>query len=296
MSPFSFIAVAVVLGGIIFSVSRRVSFSLVMAAVIAVVFVVKVVESPLVISPLTLDLGFQPVHLTSLERSYTLFTSMFLHATFLHLIFNMMALIFIGPLLEERIGTLRFAAVYLASGIIGALAFGIIHINETAIVIGASGAISGILGAFAALYPREKISMLYVLIPLPPMRIPYLVALIIVIETLFALDPRSHTAQEAHLAGLAGGLFFGPLVMRIGPHPEKERYLILTGLRQLAVNDDLRAILGRIEDESLEDVRRAWLERFVHKARCPECGGPLRVRGRGIYSDCGWSVKIRAKL
>ncbi|MFQ6060525.1 MAG: rhomboid family intramembrane serine protease, partial [Thermoplasmata archaeon] len=146
--------VVIIFGGIIFSLARRFPFSLVMAAIITAVFAIEVLESPLIVSPVVLDLAFQPVHLENPANLYTLFTSMFLHASFLHLIFNMIALIFIGPLLEEKIGAMRFATIYVLTGITGTLAFGIIHLNDIAIVLGASGAISGILGAFAALYPR----------------------------------------------------------------------------------------------------------------------------------------------
>ena len=289
MSPLTPIVVAVVLGGIIFSLVRRAPFSLTMAAVIGAVFAIEVMESWLVISPLVLDLAFQPVHLTMPASSYTLFTSMFLHANFFHLIFNMIALILIGPLLEERIGAPRFAVIYIVTGIIGTLAFGLMHLNERAIVLGASGAISGILGAFAVLYPRVKIRML----PLPPMRVPFLVAIIIAVETVFALNPDSHIAHEAHLMGLAAGILLAPLIMRIGS-PEKE-VPHLAGLEELAATDELKAILRKIEGESVEDVRRAWLDQFLQMARCPECGGSLRSKGWRVYSDCGWSMKMRRK-
>lgn len=292
MSPFSLVAVAVLFGGIMFSLVRRVLFSLVMAVVIAVVFAVEVLESRVVLSPMVLELAFQPIHLAAPASWYTVFTSMFLHANFTHLIFNMIALILIGPLLEEKIGTPRFATIYLVTGVIGTLTFGLMHLNEPAIVLGASGAISGILGAFAILFPREKISMLYMFIPLPPMRVPFIVAIIVVLETLFALDPRSFTANEAHLGGLAAGILLAPLVMRVGP-TRKESHV--TGLEQLAVTDELKGILWKIEQESLEDVRRAWFEEFLQRARCPKCGGSLRCRGRSVYSDCGWSTKVRRK-
>ena len=294
MSPFTPIVVAVVLGGIIFSLVRRVPFSLAMAAVIGAVFAIEIMESwlvisPLVISPLIQDLTFQPVHLTMPASSYTLFTSMFLHASFFHLIFNMIALILIGPLLEERIGAPRFAVIYIVTGMIGTLAFGLMHLNEHAFVLGASGAIAGILGAFAVLYPWEKIRML----PLPPMRVPFLVAIIIAVETVFALNPNSHIAHEAHLMGVAAGILLAPLIMRIGsPAKEVPR---LAGLEELAVDDELKAILRKIEGESVEDVRRAWQDQFLQRARCPECGGPLQSRGRRVYSDCGWSMKMRRK-
>lgn len=293
MTPYSWIAVAVILGGIAFSLVRRVPFSLVVAVIIAAVFAIGVLESLLVDSSSILELGFQPVFLKMPADLYTLFTAMFVHANFIHLIFNLIVLILIGPLLEERIGIGRFAAIYILSGILGTLAFGLIHLNDVAIVVGASGAIFGILGAFAVLYPRERISMFYMFIPIPPMRVPYVVAFIIVLETVLALDPTTRTAHEAHLAGLAAGILFAPLVARIGVKPKEE--VTFAGLEELAVTTELEAILRKIEGESVADVRQAWLEEFIQKASCPKCGGRILLRGGKIYSDCGWFVKIERK-
>jgi membrane associated rhomboid family serine protease len=293
MSPYTPIVVAIILGGIVFSLVRRFSFALVMTAVIGAVFAIQVIETRVILSPLVWDLAFQPAHLTMPENLYTTFTSMFLHGSFWHLIFNMIALILIGPLLEEKIGTYRFAAVYVISGLIGSLAFGLVNLDSFAVVLGASGAISGVLGAFAILFPREKLSMIYVFIPLPPMRVPYIVALFIVIETIFALDPLSHTAHEAHFGGLAAGVLLGPLVMRIGL--TREGSPRLAGLDELAVTDELKAIVQKIDGESVEEVRQAWFERFVQEARCPQCGGSLRSRGSRIVCDCGWAVNVRRK-
>jgi membrane associated rhomboid family serine protease len=293
MSPFTPIVIAIIAGSIVFSLARRSYFSLVMAAVIGAVFAIQIIETRAVLSPLVLDLAFQPVHLTRPENLYTTFTSMFLHGDFWHLIFNMIALILIGPLLEERIGTPRFALIYIASGLVGSLAFGLVNLNRIAIVLGASGAISGVLGAFAILFPREKLSMIYVFIPLPPIRVPYIVAIFILIQTFFALDPANLIAHEAHLGGLAAGILFAPLVMRVGSAPKEVPGV--AGLEELAVNDELKAILEKIDGESVEEVRRAWLERFLQEAVCPECGGQLRSRGTSIRCDCGWSTKVKRK-
>lgn len=293
MTPYSWIAVAIILGGVVFSLVRKVLFSLVVAAIIAAVFAIEALESLLVDSSSILELGFQPAFLGMPEKLHTLFTSMFVHANFIHLIFNLIVLILIGPLLEERIGIWRFAAIYILSGIVGTLAFGMIHLNDTAIVVGASGAIFGILGAFAVLYPRERISMFYMFIPLPPMRVPYIVAFIIVLETVMALDPTTRTAHEAHLAGLVAGILFAPLAARIGVRPKEE--VTLVGLEELAVSTELETILRKIEGESVDEVRQAWLEEFIQNASCPKCGGRVLLKGSRAYSDCGWSMRIEGK-
>jgi tRNA(Ile2) C34 agmatinyltransferase TiaS len=92
---------------------------------------------------------------------------------------------------------------------------------------------------------------------------------------------------------LAAGVLLAPLVMRIGLVAEEAPHLV--GLEELAVNDELKAILQKIDGESVEDVRRAWLERFLQEAECPDCGGQLRSRGSRIICDCGWTMNVRRK-
>jgi rhomboid protease GluP len=91
----------------------------------------------------------------SLPESLTrLFTSMFIHANIAHIAFNLFALVYLGGYAERAIGVLRYVLVYLISGIVAALFHGIIasyilH-NGDVVLVGASGAISGVLGIAAA--------------------------------------------------------------------------------------------------------------------------------------------------
>jgi len=102
----------------------------------------------------TTDPGRQYLHLL---------TSMFLHGSWMHLIGNMWFLWLFGNNIEDSMGRLRFLAFYLISGLAAAL--GQIITNPSAIVpmIGASGAISGVMGAYLVLYPRVRV---YVLVPI----------------------------------------------------------------------------------------------------------------------------------
>jgi membrane associated rhomboid family serine protease len=102
----------------------------------------------------TTDPGPQYLHLL---------TSMFLHGSWMHLIGNMWFLWLFGNNIEDSMGRLRFLIFYLLSGLAAAL--GQIITNPSAIVpmIGASGAISGVMGAYLILYPRVKV---YVLVPI----------------------------------------------------------------------------------------------------------------------------------
>ncbi len=89
---------------------------------------------------------------------------MFLHGGWLHLIGNMWFLWIFGDNIEERLGTIRYVLFYLLSGTIGALAQSYSLPASTTPMIGASGAVAGILGGYLMLYPRAKV---VTLIPIP---------------------------------------------------------------------------------------------------------------------------------
>jgi membrane associated rhomboid family serine protease len=82
-----------------------------------------------------------------LQKVSTMVTSQFLHAGWLHLLSNMIVLLFLGKRLEERIGPLKFLAFYLASGIAGNIVYAAFHLSSHEPVLGASGAVAGVLAA-----------------------------------------------------------------------------------------------------------------------------------------------------
>ncbi|MBT8041661.1 MAG: rhomboid family intramembrane serine protease, partial [Pontiella sp.] len=85
-----------------------------------------------------------------------LFTYMFVHASGMHIFVNMLGLFFIGPTVERSIGSYRFFILYYASGILGGLGWSLLAQPGT-YCVGASGAVMGMLGAFAALYPNARL-------------------------------------------------------------------------------------------------------------------------------------------
>ena len=102
--------------------------------------------------------------LTDPGRQFShLITSMFLHGSWMHLLGNMWFLWLFGNNIEDSMGRLRFVAFYLITGL--AAAFGQIVTNPASIIpmVGASGAISGVMGAYLILYPRVRV---YVLVPI----------------------------------------------------------------------------------------------------------------------------------
>ena len=87
----------------------------------------------------------------------TLLTSMFLHGGFLHIAGNMLYLWIFGNNVEDAMGRLRFIVFYFLCGVIAAYSHALANASSTVPMIGASGAISGVLGAYLMLYPRARV-------------------------------------------------------------------------------------------------------------------------------------------
>jgi membrane associated rhomboid family serine protease len=104
-------------------------------------------------------LGEVPSRISSLRDLHTLFTSMFVHGGVLHLVGNMYFLWVTGDNLEERFGPLRFLAFYLLAGLVAGLAQVLSAPSSNVPAIGASGAISGMLGAYVVLFPNARFLM-----------------------------------------------------------------------------------------------------------------------------------------
>jgi membrane associated rhomboid family serine protease len=104
----------------------------------------------------------RPVLLTAAGSS--LVTSMFLHGGLLHLLGNMWFLWVFGDNVEDRLGHARYLLFYAVCGVGGALAHAALNLNSTIPVVGASGAISGVLGAYMVLFPGRRVVTLIPLV------------------------------------------------------------------------------------------------------------------------------------
>ncbi len=91
----------------------------------------------------------------------TLLTSMFLHGSLLHIAGNMLYLWIFGDNVEHRFGSLLFLGFYLIAGVAGALVEVAFHTTSVVPVLGASGAISGVLGAYLVLFPKNRVYVLF---------------------------------------------------------------------------------------------------------------------------------------
>ena len=238
-----------------------------------------------------LELGFRSMYLESPEFGLlTLISAMFMHGGPMHLLMNMLILILLGVPFEDRIGSRAFLRIYFISGIIGSLVTGSISVlNETGletINIGASGAVFGIMGGFALLYPRDEIPML--LGPIFMHRVPVLLATLVFIgmETLYVgLGTEDGIGHGTHMASFIAGVFLAPYFtskkevetnLEIG----LERLVKLSGITKKG-NYELQMIKDSDEPELID----AWLEKFWELQECPDCGEPVNMQG--VCSDCG---------
>ncbi|PIR02361.1 MAG: rhomboid family intramembrane serine protease [Candidatus Nealsonbacteria bacterium CG_4_9_14_3_um_filter_35_11] len=108
--------------------------------------------------------GFSPKGFFIQEKYFSVFSSMFFHGGFLHLLGNMWFLWVFGDNLEKKLGKIKFLSFYLLCGLGSALLYSFTAADKTIPVIGASGAISGVLGGYLILFPKNKVRALVPLI------------------------------------------------------------------------------------------------------------------------------------
>jgi len=150
----------------------------------------------------------------------TVVTSMFLHGGWMHLIGNMLYLWIFGNNVEDAMGHGRFVVFYLLCGVAAVLAQALPAPDSTIPMIGASGAISGVLGAYLLLYPHARV---LVLIPLGTFsRMVYLPAMVVLgfwfllqfLSILLADPNQPGVAFGAHAGGFVAGMLLIPLFKR----------------------------------------------------------------------------------
>lgn len=128
----------------------------------ALVFLYELSLSPAGLDRLTRTWGLVPAFLMEhpAESWITIFTSMFLHGGWFHIVSNMWVLTIFGDNVEDRMGGARYLIFYLLSGVAAALMQTFILPGSRVPTIGASGAIAGVLGAYLILYPRARVASL----------------------------------------------------------------------------------------------------------------------------------------
>jgi membrane associated rhomboid family serine protease len=165
----------------------------------------------------------QPIH-----PFLTIFTSMFMHGGILHIFGNMLYLWIFGDNIEDRLGHIRFLIFYLLCGIAAAYSHAITEPSSILPMIGASGAVSGILGAYMLLFPRARVhTLIFLGFFIQVIRLPalFIIGLWVVIQFLNSIINRGIAGQGgvawfAHI----GGFIFGILMIRFFLKPKKRDY------------------------------------------------------------------------
>ena len=143
----------------------------------------------------------------------TLLTSMFLHGGIMHLVGNMLYLWIFGDNVEERMGPVRFLLFYLLCGIAAALIQIVVRPGSTAPLVGASGAIAGILGAYSLLFPGARVhTLIFLFIFVRIIEIPALLLLGFWFLMQILSAPASQGAGVAFFAHI-GGFLTGMLLV-----------------------------------------------------------------------------------
>ncbi|MCB9697582.1 MAG: rhomboid family intramembrane serine protease [Alphaproteobacteria bacterium] len=144
-----------------------------------------------------------------------LLVAMFLHANLAHVVGNMLFLRIYGDNIEHRFGRVGFALLYLLSGVVASAAFALVAWNPTTPLVGASGAISGVLGAYFVLFPRNRVKVLVFLFPfvLDTWLVPagVVLGLYVIVDNLLPLlaGVQGGVGYGAHLGGFVTGALFG---------------------------------------------------------------------------------------
>jgi len=167
-------------------------------------------------------------------RPWTLLTSMFMHGSVVHILFNMYVLFIFGTLIEQRIGTRKFLVLYFSAGLLAAALSQFIY----PAALGASGAIMGVIGTVIILFPRLPV-LFFFFIPMPM----WIAGIVIAGMDILGFFHPTGIANVAHLVGMATGLLYGLWLKRQNRSFHK-RFGRKTTMNDADIEDYLRR--GRI--------------------------------------------------
>ncbi len=185
-------------------------------------------------------------YFSTFQQFFSLFSFMFLHGGFFHLLGNMWFLYIFGDNIEDRLGPFRYIAFYLLCGITSGLSHLVLNFHSTMPTIGASGAIAGVMGAYLILHPHAKILTL-----IPIIIIPWFVEIpaFFFLGLWFVLQFLNATGTHGGAGGIAwwahiGGFVFGIVFLKI-----------LLALPETGATDRLRRVTAKKKTHRLQVIR-----------------------------------------
>lgn len=176
--------------------------------------------------PFVLQWAAVPSDIVTGHHWITVFTAMFLHGSWLHLISNMVFLWAFGPEIEDAMNPLRFSIFYLVGGAVAMLAQVIAMPSSTVPTLGASGAIAAVMGAFLITYPHDRIRSLLVIFVF--VRVTFIPAALLLGFWLLTQILNAGVVADVQTGGVAyiahvGGCIFGLITARWFEDPERLR-------------------------------------------------------------------------
>ena len=168
-----------------------------------------------IIPKVVLGDAYLPADILQAPPLLTPLTSLFLHGGLAHLLGNMLFMWVFADNVEDSMGHIRFLAFFLVCGVMAAFGHALIHLDSVQPLIGASGAISGVIAAYLLLFPKVKVWGL--VLKYVPISVPAWIAIgaWVAIQIFQGLwGGPSQVAWFAHLGGLAAGVLLAPLFIR----------------------------------------------------------------------------------
>jgi membrane associated rhomboid family serine protease len=193
-----------------------------------------------------------------LIRPWTFITYMFLHGGFGHIFFNMLSLWFFGPRVEDRLGGRPFLGLYFSSGIMGGLLS--LAFTPHAAILGASGAVFGVLLAYAWFWPRDQM-LIWGIIPIEAR---FMVLIMTAMSLYGGWSGSGGIAHFAHLGGFLGGYLFLRYLGRQGGM-QKFRRQTQPAAPRLETTAGAIDRWKRIKRDQLHEVNREELDRILDK-------------------------------
>ncbi|MBN1998051.1 rhomboid family intramembrane serine protease [candidate division KSB1 bacterium] len=211
------------------------------------------------ISPLIRLFGLTPSHLVHHFRIWQLFTYLFLHGNLLHIFFNMFALWVFGCELERYLGSKKFLRFYLITGVGAGLLSVMISWNSSVPIIGASGAIYGVLVGFAVLWPNRIITLLLFFILPIQIKAKYLVSVLVGISLFSGIQSHLFGVFDrvAHFTHL-GGAMIGFLMLR-------GEYILGKAIAKINMYNNQRSIIKKLKKENEIAQKRKEIDQILDR-------------------------------
>lgn len=220
---------------------------------------------------LTLALGVTPTKVLQDLAVYQLFTYMFLHGSLFHILINMFILWMFGPEIEYSWGTRRFFKYYFLTGIAGGIFTVAFQPNFAYPTIGASGAIYGLLVAYAVMFPNRTIYLYFLF----PIKVKWAVILFVGLEFMASMGSTPDgVGHWAHLGGAAVGFIYLKLDWRfrnfmraISPRRFIGRFRVEHKTRKMEKNRQQTEEVMRRVDQILDKINEVGIENITEEER-----------------------------